>query len=117
MKYKPGKHIIAEFKTTDNKLLLKSHSFKVLIDSLVSSLDLSKVGEVYHDFEGGGYTAVVCLTESHLSVHTWPEFEMITFDVFLSNYLKENDDKVEQIFNSVHDYFNPIEVKRTTLNR
>lgn len=51
---------------------------------------LTKVGEVYHQFGDDGYTAVVCLTESQISIHTWPEFNRVTFDVFLSNFMNYN---------------------------
>lgn len=63
------------------------------------------VGEVFHDFPNGGFTAVVCLTESHLSIHTWPEHNYLTFDVFLSNYLLDNREKTREIFDSVKKFF------------
>ena len=36
-----------------------------------------------HEFEGGGITGVAVLAESHISVHTWPEFGFAAFDVFM----------------------------------
>lgn len=117
MQYKPGKHIVAEFLVKDSNKLMHSSAFKNLIDELITSLDLCKVGEVYHDFEGGGYTAVVCLTESHLSVHTWPEFGVVTFDVFLSNFMRDNEDKVNTIYEKVALHFGPAEVNKTSLKR
>lgn len=117
MQYKPGKHVVAEFLVKDSNKLMHSSVFKNLIDELITSLDLCKVGEVYHDFEGGGYTAVVCLTESHLSVHTWPEFGVVTFDVFLSNFMRDNEDKVNMIYEKVALHFGPAEVNKTNLKR
>lgn len=68
-------------------------------------LSLTKVGEVYHDFDGGGYTGVVCLTESHLSIHTWPEKRYLTFDVFLSNHLKDNRSITRELYRRVLVFF------------
>jgi len=85
MKYRPGLHILAEFTSEEVPLLESSEACRLLFDQLIRQHDLRKVGEVYHDFPGGGFTAVVCLTESHLSIHTWPEYRLATFDVFLSN--------------------------------
>jgi len=105
MPYKPGLHILSTFKSDDKGLLLTSADCRSFFESLVKKHDLQKVGDVYHDFDGGGFTAVVCLTESHLSIHTWPEFGLATFDVFLSNYQKENDEKVRDIYEQVLDFF------------
>ncbi len=36
-----------------------------------------------HEFPGGGVTGVVMLAESHISIHTWPEYDYAAIDVFL----------------------------------
>jgi S-adenosylmethionine decarboxylase len=36
-----------------------------------------------HRFEGGGVSGVAVLAESHISVHTWPEHGLATFDIFM----------------------------------
>lgn len=117
MKYKPGLHILAEFSTEKHELLYSSDSCRALFCSLITSHKLAKVGEVYHDFENGGFTAVVCLTESHLSIHTWPEFKMATFDIFLSNYQKDNSEKVKSIYKEVLDFFEGTEKQKSELTR
>lgn len=71
---------------------------RTLFDGLIEGLGLAKVGETYHAFPEGGFTAVVCLTESHVSIHTWPEFGLATFDVFLSNFRHDNAAKVETFY-------------------
>ncbi|WP_276090514.1 S-adenosylmethionine decarboxylase [Pedobacter sp. JY14-1] len=117
MLYKPGLHILAEFTSDREALLSASELSKNLFDQLISAHGLQKVGEVYHDFEGGGFTGVVCLTESHLSIHTWPEFSLATFDVFLSNYRNENSEKVRQIYRDVLEFFSGVEIKCSELQR
>jgi S-adenosylmethionine decarboxylase len=72
-----------------------------VFDDIVIDLALTKLGEVYHSFPGAGYTAVVCLTESHVSIHTWPEHNVATFDVFLSNFENDNSGKVKLFFDLV----------------
>jgi len=104
MNYKPGLHILGEFSAPAD-LLLQSRLCKFFFDDLIALHQLNKVGEVYHDFDGGGFTAVVCLTESHLSIHTWPEFGLTTFDVFLSNYQKDNSEKARELFRATIAFF------------
>ena len=100
-----GLHIVANFNVADSLRLTEHNSFKNFIDLLITEFGLSKVGEVYHSFDNGGFTGVVCLTESHLSIHTWPEINYLTFDVFLSNYLKDNRATTRAIYSAVKDYF------------
>jgi len=115
--YKPGLHLIAEFTVHETSLLEGSKAFRQLMDETIARLQLTKVGEVYHDFEGAGYTAVICLTESHISVHTWPEFGMVTFDVFLSNFMRDNEAKVHRIYGEAEAFFKPVSIHKTALNR
>jgi len=101
----PGTHILANL-SIDNVLLLAKHSaFRVFADKLVDSLGLVKVGEVYHDFPEGGFTGVICLAESHLSIHTWPEHGYATFDVFLSSYRRDNEFNTVKIYEAVREFF------------
>jgi S-adenosylmethionine decarboxylase len=117
MEYKPGLHILAEFSTECHELLYSSSYCRKLFGDLISKYGLAQVGEVYHDFQDGGFTAVVCLTESHLSIHTWPEYKLATFDIFLSNYQKDNSEKVKAIYADVLAFFKGKEKQKTELTR
>jgi S-adenosylmethionine decarboxylase len=117
MPYKPGLHILSEFTSAKYNLLLSSADCHALFDELITRFQLNKVGEVYHDFEGGGFTAVVCLTESHMSIHTWPEYGTATFDVFLSNYQRENDNKARALYSTVLAFFEGAELQKNEIKR
>jgi S-adenosylmethionine decarboxylase len=113
----PGLHIVANFAVSDHRKLAGFQSFKNFIDAQIIQHNLSKVGEVYHDFENGGYTGVVCLTESHLSIHTWPENQYLTFDVFLSNHLKDNSVVTRLLYQQVKEYFNATVLFEQVIDR
>lgn len=117
MHYKPGLHILTEFRSDNIALLNSSRLFRKHLEDLITQQKLNKVGEVYHDFENGGFTAVVCLTESHISIHTWPEYNLATFDVFLSNYQFENDNKARAIYNSVIKFYEGTELQKNEIKR
>lgn len=38
---------------------------------------------VHHFMPSGGVSGVAILAESHISVHTWPEFSYAAFDIFM----------------------------------
>jgi len=117
MNYKPGLHILVEFNSPNGLLLESSGQSRIFFDDIIDKYNLQKVGEVYHDFPGGGFTAVVCLTESHLSIHTWPEFGLATFDIFLSNYRNDNTQKVRDIFTDVATFYNATVINRQEVVR
>jgi S-adenosylmethionine decarboxylase len=39
------------------------------------------LGEARHQFPNGAVTAILVLSQSHLSVHTWPEYGSANFDL------------------------------------
>lgn len=104
--YKKGKHILVDLQCDSGEELMNESGLKLVWDNAIARYGLTKVGEVFHTFEGGGFTAMVCLTESHLSAHTWPEFGKVTFDIFLSNYLRNNHSVVDALCEETVGYFN-----------
>lgn len=88
---------------TDAALLRRS-----CLDSIVST-GLTVLGDLYHHFEGGGVTGCVVLAESHLAVHTWPEIESVTLDVYVCNYTADNGDKARQVVADLTALFQPEE--------
>lgn len=115
--YRAGLHLISEFKIKNPELLKDSQIIKTYFDSAIVSHKLCKVGEVYHQFPQGGYTGVICLTESHIAIHTWPEFNRVTFDVFLSNFMNYNDATAEAIHNDLLLLLDATDVNVTKLKR
>jgi S-adenosylmethionine decarboxylase len=57
---------------------------RALLESILARLDLRVIGEgAWHKFGGeGGITGLYLLTESHLSVHTYPEHGIATFNLY-----------------------------------
>lgn len=105
MKYHPGLHIIAEFSSTQKELLEKFIHVQQLLHSQINKYGLHKLGEVFHDFEPAGFTAVICLSESHISLHSWPEYGRVNMDIYLSNYQRNNDQTGQQIFEEIVNFF------------
>ena len=57
---------------------------RAVLDRVVVELNLQTVGDpLWHQFpEPGGVTGLVMLTESHLTCHTYPEYEIATFSLY-----------------------------------
>ena len=106
MSYDPGTHLLATLRTENTTLLHQYASFQKRVDALIEEYGLQKLGEVYYNFSPAGYTGVVCLSESHLSIHTWPEYGRINIDIYLSNFQRNNDGTVEKIYKAMQVHFN-----------
>jgi S-adenosylmethionine decarboxylase len=117
MEYKPGKHLIASLRSHESRFVDNYSGFNDLVNKLIAEYNLVKLGEVYHNFTPGGFTAVICLSESHISVHTWPEHGLVNLDVYLSNFQQNNDNTVQAIFNSITAYFEASVISVQTLTR
>ncbi|UOQ74718.1 S-adenosylmethionine decarboxylase family protein [Hymenobacter cellulosilyticus] len=114
--YSPGLHILATFRAPVARLT-DAAACQAFFDQQISHWGLVKVGEVYHSFPNASFTAVVGLTESHLSIHTWPEFGQATFDVFLSNYQRDNSATVRQLYAETLRFFEGEELTKTEVAR
>jgi S-adenosylmethionine decarboxylase len=57
---------------------------RALLEKVLRRLELRVVGEgKWHEFGGeGGVTGIYLLTESHLSVHTYPEHAVATLNLY-----------------------------------
>ena len=40
------------------------------------------MGETFHKFTPVGVTGIISIAESHVSIHTWPEFNYAAVDIF-----------------------------------
>ena len=104
--YSPGLHKLVTLKVQQTEKLIESAKFIAFTELVLEKHSLEKVGISIHDFENNSFTIAVCLKESHICIHTWPEYSQLTLDVYLCNYLQDNSHKVKTIVNDYIQYFN-----------
>ena len=88
----------------------------------VTAAGLQAVAHVVHAFPGtaqglGGVTATVLLAESHLCVHTWPEQQAVTLDVYVCNFGGDHSARAHTLMAALVALFEPKEVQRNSLTR
>jgi S-adenosylmethionine decarboxylase len=113
-------HLFGElFSCPQGKILVHSELLREECLRLVRESGLTAVGDIFHQFpgEGSGVTGAVILAESHLALHTWPESEYVSLDVFVCNYTENNRLKAVKLFDSLAKLFNAGRVNLTELHR
>jgi S-adenosylmethionine decarboxylase len=117
MTYLPGTHVIASLSTPYPHRLEQADELRTAVDEWIDSHGLHKLGDVYHNFSPSGFTAVICLSESHISVHTWPEFGRVNLDIYLSNYQRNNDGTVQSLYKAFIRWFAADIIHEQTIHR
>lgn len=115
--YSPGLHQLLTLKVSEELLLTSLEKFLSFARELINQEDLKIVGISSHQFDTDGFTAAICLMESHICIHTWPEFNQLTLDIYLCNYLKDNSGKVLKIGEAFKKYFKAEVLNETLVNR
>lgn len=59
----------------------------------------------------GGITGMIIVSESHLTIHTWPERRFVNLDVFFCNYTRDNTRKARAVFREFKNLYRPEGVK------
>lgn len=77
-----GKHYLIDvFEANREKLLLVNDTQK-LLEQIVQDHKLTPLSSGYKQFQPFGASGFILLSESHISTHTWPEFNTVALDIF-----------------------------------
>ena len=86
-----GKHMVCDFKGIENAELLNSMSgLKDLLKEICKNNDFNILNEVEHQFVPIGCSILFLLSESHLSIHTFPEKNHMSFDIYTCRQYSDN---------------------------
>jgi S-adenosylmethionine decarboxylase len=77
-----GQHLLIELYGCDRDILDDLEHVRRTLLHAAELVSASIIQVVAHKFQPCGVTVVVAIAESHLSVHTWPEYGYAAVDVF-----------------------------------
>ncbi len=77
-----GRHILAEFFDCDREILNDVHQIEMYMKRAALECGATIVTAAFHKFNPHGVSGVVVIAESHLAIHTWPEYGYAAVDVF-----------------------------------
>ncbi|MBC7081022.1 MAG: S-adenosylmethionine decarboxylase [Thermoplasmatales archaeon] len=108
-----GRHIIAEFYGVDKKLISEESVLKEIVEKVIEESKIEKIGILTKQFNPHGVTCIVLISESHISIHTWPEYELVNLDIFTCGDKK----KSEIAFELFIKYLKPKNFRHYILDR
>jgi len=80
--FKLGKHYLVEYHNCDPSILDDQPSIQnILLEAALKS-GATVLEYSFHKFSPQGVSGVVVIAESHISIHTWPEYGYAAVDIF-----------------------------------
>jgi S-adenosylmethionine decarboxylase len=77
-----GRHILVELHDCDKEALNNLDLIREVMRKAAIDCGAVILGESFHRFSPQGVSGVVVIAESHISIHTWPEYGYAAVDVF-----------------------------------
>ena len=99
-----GRHILVEYYNCNSEILrnpelIEKHMIQAAIET-----NATIVQTVFHHFNPWGVSGAVIISESHLTIHTWPEYGYAAVDLFTCGDLNpwKGFDYLEKVFDAQH---------------
>ena len=77
-----GRHLLLELKICNEEVLDDLGFLKNCLNEAAIHSGATVVGESFYHFSPCGVSGVVNIAESHIAIHTWPEYGYAAVDVF-----------------------------------
>lgn len=95
-----GKHMICDLKDIQNMHTLHSlDALQRVFDTICETHKFHVLAKSHHAFEPQGHTLLYLLSESHLSIHTFPEKQYAAIDIYTCR-----DYPDDSVYEAIYDF-------------
>lgn len=77
-----GRHLVVELSGCNTSILNDQQLLEKHLNEAVRKSGATIVRSVFHRYNPQGVSGVVVIAESHISIHTWPEYGYAAVDYF-----------------------------------
>ena len=77
-----GLHVLLELRNCNKELLDQLEFVRDTLLRAANETGATVIDHIFHQFKPQGVTGVVAIAESHLCIHTWPEYGYAAADIF-----------------------------------
>jgi S-adenosylmethionine decarboxylase proenzyme len=92
-----GEHYIGDLSGCNQELLMDSERSYAMFAAAVRESGLTVLDEGFYKFSPYGFTCFLLLSESHASIHAWPEHGYCAIDLFTCNLSMDLTPLVENL--------------------
>ena len=111
-----GHQVVAEYYNCNAEILNDVALIKRAMRGAADACGATIVQEVFHLFNPHGVSGVVVIAESHLTIHTWPEYGYAAVDLFTCGEDIDPESAFEYLRNALEAAsFSAMEMKRGIL--
>ncbi|MEN9969717.1 MAG: hypothetical protein RIR94_1924, partial [Bacteroidota bacterium] len=111
-----GNHILVEFMNCDPHVMNDVAAIERDMVGAARKAEATVINSTFHHFSPYGVSGVVVIQESHLAIHTWPEYGYAAVDVFTCGDMNAwiAFDHLKECFGAKS--YSAIEMKRGSVN-
>ncbi len=84
-----GKHWIVEYEGCDGGIINNEELMVQIVRDAVAAANASLVTIISKGFDHMGVTILALLSESHIGLHTWPQYGYVAGDVFTCGHIAQ----------------------------
>ena len=111
-----GNHILVEFMGCIPEVL---NDVSIIEEGMVNAAEIAGatvINSTFHHFSPYGVSGVVVIQESHLAIHTWPEYGYAAVDLFTCGEMNAwiSFDHLKEVFGAKN--YSALEMKRGAIN-
>ncbi|MDI6801711.1 MAG: adenosylmethionine decarboxylase [Thermodesulfovibrionales bacterium] len=112
-----GTHLLVELRDCNPEILKDLNKVKEALVSAAKEARAIIIDVSFHEFNPFGISGMVVIAESHLSIHTWPEYAYAAVDIFTCGDIIKPEIAAHYLINQF-DSKNPsiVEMKRGLLS-
>ena len=108
-----GRHLLLEFKDCNEEVLDGVDFLQHCLNDAAVACGATVVGQSFYHFSPYGVSGVVNIAESHISIHTWPEYKYAAVDIFTCGDRVEPEKAIALIAERLGtDNYSAIELRR-----
>jgi S-adenosylmethionine decarboxylase len=95
-----GKHMICDIRNIKNlELLNNPQKIGKILDTICETNNYTILNRVEHQFQPQGLTMLYLLSESHISIHTFPERDYFALDIYTCRAYGDN-----RVYEEIYEY-------------
>ncbi len=77
-----GRHFLSEFYNCSSEILNNENKIADIMTQAVEVSNATIIKPFFHKFSPQGVSGIIVIAESHLAIHTWPEYNFAAVDLF-----------------------------------